>query len=52
MLLVDALTFQYPGDLAMRFDVQLPVGGVLAVTGPSGCGKSTFLNLMKNKIMK
>ena len=46
MLLVDALTFQYPGDRAMRFDVQLPVGGVLAVTGPSGCGKSTFLNLL------
>ena len=46
MLLVDALTFQYPGDRAMRFDVQLPSGGVLAVIGPSGCGKSTFLNLL------
>ncbi|TPW30754.1 thiamine ABC transporter ATP-binding protein [Pararhizobium mangrovi] len=34
------------GDFAVSFDLDLPAGGLTAITGPSGAGKSTLLSLV------
>lgn len=43
---VDDVAFAYGGGAAMRFDLAIDAGALVAVMGPSGSGKSTLLNLI------
>jgi thiamine transport system ATP-binding protein len=45
MLELDAVAFRYE-EMAMRFDLRVARGEVVAVIGPSGAGKSTLLALI------
>lgn len=45
-LALDAVAFAYPGATAMRFDLAILAGEVVAVMGPSGSGKTTLLSLI------
>jgi thiamine transport system ATP-binding protein len=45
MLELDAVAFRYE-EMAMRFDLRVARGEVVAVIGPSGAGKSTLLALV------
>jgi thiamine transport system ATP-binding protein len=46
---LDGVAFRYRDgstDLAMRFDLAVPQGAIVAIIGPSGAGKSTLLSLI------
>ena len=49
LLTLDNIRYAYPGEQAAVLDgisLQLPVGGVVALTGPSGTGKSTLIDIL------
>ncbi|HEY4201841.1 MAG TPA: ATP-binding cassette domain-containing protein [Devosiaceae bacterium] len=46
MLVLDALTYAYPGATPYRFDMVAAPAEITAVSGASGAGKSTLLDLI------
>ncbi|WP_187968559.1 thiamine ABC transporter ATP-binding protein [Aquibium microcysteis] len=45
-VVLDSVSFGWPGARPMRFDLSVAAGTILAVMGPSGSGKSTLLSLI------
>lgn len=48
MIVLDGVSYAYPGSGAGVFDIDLTIGAgeLVAVIGPSGCGKSTLLKVI------
>lgn len=45
-VVLDGVSFAWPGGRPMRFDLSVPAGTIMALMGPSGSGKSTLLSLI------
>ena len=47
MILIRDITVRYGEKLVLdRFSLELPEGGIIALSGPSGCGKTTLLRVL------